>query len=106
MGQAMLKMRRVILAGVGLCLAVSTASAQDAPSPPISWRFQVTPYIWGTAIEGDLGLGPVGTECRLPLGEGVGLAGRRGLGAAAAQAREQRGALLLAGEARGHRAVG
>jgi hypothetical protein len=38
-----------------LVLAASPAAAQ-------SWDWRVTPYVWGSAIEGDIGIGPLGRD--------------------------------------------
>ena len=47
---------------VAASLIASSASAQG-----LDWR--VTPYIWGTAIEGDLGLGPVRRDVDLEFSD-------------------------------------
>lgn len=38
--------------GIGLCLAASTARAED-PSPD-QWQFSIAPYLWATSMNGDV----------------------------------------------------
>ena len=46
-------MRRILMAAV-LALAAAAASAQAPDPTPISWRFQVTPYVWGPGMKGTI----------------------------------------------------
>lgn len=49
----------IILLTAGLASAGSTHAAEDVSPIPIvseAWRFEVTPYIWGSGIRGTLGL--------------------------------------------------
>lgn len=59
--------RRSFTLGViaGLMLWTSVASAQTAPAPaqtapqssPEGWQFELVPYLWGSAIDGEIGIG-------------------------------------------------
>jgi len=42
----------------GLMVAVFAAS----PAAAQEWDWRVTPYVWGTGIEGDVGIGPLGRD--------------------------------------------
>jgi opacity protein-like surface antigen len=53
MGQAS-GMRQRIVATVGFVLVAAMAAAQEPPSPPISWRFQVVPYFWAAGMKGSI----------------------------------------------------
>jgi hypothetical protein len=46
-----------------LILAAPLAHAQD------EWDWSVTPYLWATAIDGDVGLGPIRTEVDIDFDE-------------------------------------
>lgn len=48
----MRRSRRRILTTVGLALMAAAGRAQEPPSLPMSWRFQVTPYLWGPGVKG------------------------------------------------------
>ena len=51
---------RVFVFGVvaGLMLCASEASAQPlSPQPSENWQFEVAPYLWGSAIDGEVGIG-------------------------------------------------
>jgi hypothetical protein len=40
------------------CFALAPASAQSAPpASPTGWQFQITPYLWGSGLSGDVGVG-------------------------------------------------
>ena len=51
--------RTVFVMIVVVVLGVSGASAQSAapPSSPEDWQFEVVPYLWGTGIDGPVGVG-------------------------------------------------
>jgi hypothetical protein len=44
---------------IGLALCAAVASAQSASAQPAAedWQFELVPYLWGSAIEGDVGIG-------------------------------------------------
>jgi len=52
---------RHVIFGVLVCLLLYTPalSAQTAPAPsaPEGWQFQVVPYLWGSALDGGIGIG-------------------------------------------------
>ena len=52
-------MRRVVFVMVAVVvLGASRASAQSAPpASPEDWQFEVVPYLWGSGIEGPVGVG-------------------------------------------------
>lgn len=50
----------LLLAGIA---AGSSAGAQEpAPSSAKAWEFSLTPYVWGTALKGDVGVGRTDTN--------------------------------------------
>jgi hypothetical protein len=42
-------------------LAAAEGSAQE-------WNWQVTPYLWGAGIEGDIAIGPVARDVDIQVG--------------------------------------
>ncbi len=43
---------------LGLVLFSAEASAQSAPqTPPQTWQFRFTPYLWGSGVDGQVGVG-------------------------------------------------
>ena len=43
---------------LGLVLCSADASAQSSPqSPPQDWQFRFTPYLWGSGVDGQVGVG-------------------------------------------------
>ena len=77
--------RTVFVMIVVVVLGVSGASAQSAapPSSPEDWQFEVVPYLWGTGIDGPVGvhsrnfsnarIASTGWRSRVPLKDGIAL---------------------------------
>jgi hypothetical protein len=46
-----------VAAGLMLCASAASAQSTSAQSSPEEWQLQVVPYLWGSAIEGPVGIG-------------------------------------------------
>jgi hypothetical protein len=60
MGHAFVKLEAVVSCGVllaALGLTPAIAQAQAVASPDSGWSFEVTPYLWGAAMNGEVGAG-------------------------------------------------
>jgi hypothetical protein len=53
-----MRLSRTVIAGsvvvLGLMVSMATARAEDTLGPSDEWRFIVVPYLWGSAIDGDV----------------------------------------------------
>lgn len=58
------------IAGLAFCAfapAVSAESVEEGPLKRNGWTLSVAPYIWGTALDGELGLVGIETDVDVPL---------------------------------------
>jgi hypothetical protein len=45
-----------LIVGAAACLAAASAAAEEPASAPDKWQFSIAPYVWATALNGDLAL--------------------------------------------------